>query len=280
MTAKRDATVLFAAPNSVASRYEAARSAITSAVLDVADSTGGRVVDSAAGRVMVLFATPDAAASAASKIHAAVGALPAVGGTELGVQIGFHTGPILRPGDGMADETVKMAWRLAQQAHEGQTLTSEETAGRLNPAFRSFSRPLHLMQDDPGEVWLYEISSWHQRGVRPQGWAAMAVLRLTYRDQLVVCSRQNDAIIIGRAAGCDLVVDTKFASRIHCTIFHEDGHFKLRDHSSNGTFVTIGNFEMAAANDELELPDLGLISIGAPRAEIAHAVEFCYALVT
>jgi adenylate cyclase len=251
------------------------------AVTNVAESTGGRVVKTIGGKVMVLFATPDAAASAASKIHAAIDALPAVGGFKLGVHVGFHSGPILQPRTGLSDDTVKLALRLVEQAQEGQTITSQQTAEQLNPAFRSFSRSLRLMQEREEQIRLCEITSWHQTGVRPPGWSAMAVLRLTCRDQLVVCSREKNVVVIGREDDCDLLVDSKAASRRHCTIQYSGGDFVVRDHSSNGTYVTVGDgIEMALQNDKLPLPEQGVIAIGEPRARALEIVEFCYALVT
>jgi adenylate cyclase len=281
MQANAKTTVLIAAPNALASRHEASRKAITSAVMNIAESTGGRCLNSAGGRVMALFATPDAAASAASRIHAAVAKLAPIGGTHPGVHIGFHTGPVHKPAQDLIDDTVKLAWRLTEQAEDGQTVTSRETAEKLNPALRSFSRCLHQLHGANDDIWLYEVASWHQRGVRPQGWSAMAMLRLTYREQFVVCSKENGLIDIGRGESCDLVVESKLASRSHCAIAYDDGRFVLRDHSSNGTFVrNAGSTAVAVASARISLPDQGLISIGEPNAPACDCVEFSFALVT
>ena len=66
MPADHSATVLIAEPSSNAKRNEACRKAVTRAVVSIADSTGGLVLKSFGGRLMLLFSTPDAAASAAS----------------------------------------------------------------------------------------------------------------------------------------------------------------------------------------------------------------------
>lgn len=274
-------TVLFAEASEAAARVDASRNAVAAAVINVADSTGGLVIRRVGGRVMMLFATPDAAASAASKIHATVEALPSVGGTKLGVHVGFQAGPVVQSDPASIDRTAKLALRLAAQAEDGQTLTSKETAELLNPAFRSFSRCHHLLGADSHQTWLFEVASWHKSGVRPAGWSAMAVLRLTLRERLLVCSREKDAIVLGRDGDCDFVVDSRAASRRHCTIRHVDGEFVLRDHSSNGTYVTVGGAIETTVNErEFKLPDEGLISLGVPRAESADVVQFCFALVT
>ena len=64
MQANRTATVLFAEPNSGTKRSEASRKALAELVVGIAESTGGRVVKTIGGKLMVVFASPDAAASA------------------------------------------------------------------------------------------------------------------------------------------------------------------------------------------------------------------------
>jgi adenylate cyclase len=279
MEAKRVATVLFAEPSVSSNRHEASRRAVGSAVIEIAESTGGRVVKTIGGKLMLVFATPDAAASAASKMHATIGSLPAIGGGQLGVHIAFHSGPMLQAK--VSDETVRLALRLIQQAQDGQTITSQQTAEQLDPAFRAFAKSVRSPYAESDPVRLCEIASWHLKGVRPQGWSAMAVLRLTYGDQLVVCSREKDRIVMGRDEACDLVIDSMAASRQHCTLEYCRGEFLILDHSSNGTYVTVAkNAEIALLSDKIPLPEQGEISIGEPRAGAAAVVEFCYALVT
>jgi adenylate cyclase len=284
MQANRTATVLFAEPSSDAKRSEASKKAVAAAITNVAESTGGRVVKTIGGKLMVVFASPDAAASAASKIQAKIDVLPAVGGIKLGVHIGFHSGPALRAAGtaGVADDTVKLALQLVEQAQDGQTVTSQMTAEQLNPAFRGFSRPLRSVRERSAQVALCELTSWHQKGVRPQGWAAMAVLRLTCGEQLAVCSREKATIVLGRGEDCDLLVDSKAGSREHCSIEYCRGDFILRDHSSNGTYISVADrAEIAVHNEKLPLPEHGVISIGEPRSRSSSdLIEFWYALVT
>jgi len=279
MQADRTATVLIAEPGSDAKRPAECSKAVSEAVKSVADSTGGLLVSSRGGKLVLRFATPDAAASAASKIHAALDALPNVGGIRPGIQIGFHTGPVVESGSSLPDDTVNLALKLAEQAQEGQTVTSQQTVERLNPAFRGFSRAMLSLQD---ETRLCEIASWHQKGVCPPGWTAMAVLRLSYRDQLAVCSREKDSILIGREGDCDLVIaDGRLASRHHCSVRHRGDEFTLHDHSRNGTYlVAAGQGGTKLARSGALLPEKGVIAIGKPPEGGPEVVEFCYAVVT
>jgi adenylate cyclase len=279
MQVNRNATVLFAEPSSETKRSEASRKALAELVVSIAESTGGRVVKTIGGKLMVVFASPDAAASAASKMQAKIDALPPVSGVKIGVHIGFHSGPVVT--GGVTNDTVKLALRLVEQAQDGQTITSQQTAAELNPAFRYFSTPLRASRDAAEQIPLCEIASWHQRGIRPSGWTAMAVLRLTCGDQFAVCSREKEAIVLGRDDDCDLVIAGKAASRKHCSIEYRGGEFVLKDHSSNGTYVTVAqNTEVALHNERLALPEQGTISIGEPRERSSEPIEFWYALVT
>jgi adenylate cyclase len=280
MQANRTGTVLLAEPSSETKRNEISRKALAELVANIAESTGGRVVKTIGGKLMVVFASPDAAASAASKMQAKMDALPPVGGVKIGVHIAFHSGPLAAAG-GIADDTVKLALRLVEQASDGQTVTSQKTAAELNPAFRNFSRPLRSTREAAEPVALCEVASWHQRGVRPEGWTAMAVLRLTCGDQMAVCSREKETIVLGRDDDCDLVIAGKAASRRHCSIEYCRGEFVIKDQSSNGTYVTVAqNTEIALHNERLALPEQGTISIGEPRERSSEAIEFWYALVT
>jgi adenylate cyclase len=281
MQANRTATVLFAEPSNDAKRSQASAEAVQEAIIDVAESTGGRVVKTIGGKLMVLFATADAAASAASKMQAKIDAAAEVNGIRLGVHIAFHSGPVVSRAGGVADDTVKLALQLIAQAQDGQTITTQWTAEQLNPAFRNFSRPLRLASDRAAPLPVCELSSWHQKGVRPSGWAAMAVLGLTCGEQLVVCSREKETVLVGRGDDCDIVIASKAASREHCTIEYCRGEFILRDHSSNGTYVTVAqNAEVAVHNERLALPEQGVISIGEPRNRTFEPIQFWYALVT
>src|SRR5207253_6908353 len=167
----RQITVLFADVSGSTRLYETAGDA---AALDAigrcierlsqaAESTGGRVLKTMGDEVMVLFPTPDAAASAASEMHAAVDTLPPVNGTKLGVRIGFHAGPVIQRDNDVFGDTVNLAARLVEQAMKGQIIISEETAGLLGPVFRNWARRLYAIQvkGKGEEVMLCELV-WRQ----------------------------------------------------------------------------------------------------------------------
>src|SRR5438270_6726346 len=167
MEVTRHATVLFADVSGSTSLYETAGDAAALTAIGgciermrkAAESTGGRVVKTIGDEIMALFPSPDAAAGAASEMHATIEQLPEVGGTKLGVRVGFHSGPVIQRVDDVFGDTVNMAARLVEQAGKGQIIISHETAELLSPAFRIFTRPLYSIQvkGKAEEVLLCEV---------------------------------------------------------------------------------------------------------------------------
>jgi len=278
MDSSGQTTVLVADVSGGSKLYEAAGYAAALEVIarciervrDAAESTGGQVVKTDCDKVMVLFASADAAAHAATRMHATIAALPEIGGAKLGVQVGFHSGPVYRCDEDLLGDTVKLASRMVEQAQKGQTITSQQTAALLSPSFRALSRQLDAIQArEKGEALrLCEIASRAATDFRR--------LRLTYRGHAVVCSRENESIVVGRAPGCALVVADRTVSRRHCTITLRDGRFVLKDHSTNGTYVTAeGGADILAQSEEVILGRRGRIGFGRPPdAGPEEAVEY------
>ncbi|TMI14223.1 MAG: hypothetical protein E6H38_08730, partial [Betaproteobacteria bacterium] len=125
-------------------------------------------------------ASADAAAHAATRMHATIAALPEIGGAKLGVQVGFHSGPVYRCDEDLLGDTVKLASRMVEQAQKGQTITSQQTAALLSPSFRALSRQLDAIQarEKGDALRLCEIAS--------RGATDFRRLRLTYRGHAVV----------------------------------------------------------------------------------------------
>jgi adenylate cyclase len=287
----RQTTVLFADVSGSTRLYETAGDA---AALDAigrcierlsqaAESSGGRVLKTMGDEVMVLFPTPDAAASAASEMHAAVDTLPTVNGTKLGVRIGFHSGPVIQRDNDVFGDTVNLAARLVEQAQKGQIITSRETSQQLSPALRAFSRRLYSIpirgKADRGELfeieWRPASDTMTGVGTRREPRAAAAALRLSYRDLELVRRRESDLIIIGRDASCGLVIASENVSRLHCTIVRRRDRFVLRDHSTNGTFVTVDGYgEILLQREDMALRRRGCLALGEPRAETEEVVAY------
>jgi len=291
MDQTRYVTVLFADVSGSTKLYEtegdkAAADAIAVCIekmRQTAESSGGRVVKTIGDEIMAVFATPDAAAYAASGMQSAIDTLAPVGATKLGIRIGFHHGPVIQNDADIFGDTVNLASRLVEQAARSQIIISRETSDRLGPVFRSSKRPLYAIhvKGKAEEVELCELIWRHADDVTMFTAARASVepkpleLRLKYRDQEIVRRRESDSIIIGRSPDCDLVIATNRASRKHCTIERRQDKYVLADQSTNGTYVTAaGGSEILLRREELRLGVRGWIAFGQPRAETEDVVEY------
>jgi adenylate cyclase len=244
------------------------------AISRTAEENGGRVIRRQGNELVALFATPDAAAAAAARMHYEAERL--LRGGELGVRTAFHNGPVRQRGHDVLGDTVNLAAELASRARLGQILTSEETASGLGAEFRHALRALPL--EGKGTGAMAGELDWRQ--ISPECLERLAkgpgpVLHLTYRCNTVVRRREGDCITIGRDPDCDLCIDVRLASRRHCTLERRDDKFLLRDHSTNGTFITLeGGGELRIRAEELVLHGRGWLSFGASRLIAEELVQF------
>lgn len=250
---------------------------------EAAASSGARVVKRIGARLMLVAASADAAARAAVAMQVAAGDFPATDPARLALGVGFHYGPVLQQDDSdVFGDTVNLAARLVEKAARGQILLAAETAAAVGSLYRRSIRRLYSMpvKGLSEELALCELV-WRAdepATFYPLDTAAMplrAKLKLKYRGTKLVLRRSLEALMIGRDAHCDLVVDDEHASRYHCIIQRRSDHFVLADKSTNGTFVTVeGEPEVLLQRDELTLRKHGWISLGSPRSAGGEAVEF------
>jgi adenylate cyclase len=288
--AEREATVLFADVSGSTKLYETAGDAAAlegissclAALRKATEAAGGRVVKTIGDEVMAVFPRPDAAAVAAAEMQGKIDVLPEVAGFKLGVRIGFHHGPVLQREDDVFGDTVNVASRLTQQAQKFEIITSAETAARLGPIFRGQLRALHAIpvRGKAEEVaiaelvWRRDANATVFAGTRQMRTLAGA-LRLSYRGREVMRRRDEDSITLGRDPACGLVIGDDKASRQHCTIERRQDKFVLRDHSTNGTYVTHdGDTELLLRREELALRKHGWIVCGQSRSAGTEAIEF------
>ena len=292
METNRQTTVLFADIAGSTKLYETAGDAAAHAAIDaclgkvkvVTEEAGGRVVKTIGDEVMALFPTPDAAGTAAAAMHAAMATLPEVGGTKMGLRIGFQAGPVIQRDNDVFGDTVNLASRLVDQAVKGQIITSDETASMLGPIFRAWTRKLYPIdvKGKAGGIVLCELV-WAQsaevttfaRTHAPQARPNKAVLRLVYHDKQLVRRRDVESVSIGRDESCGLPVLGTKASRQHCSIERRQDKYLLKDHSTNGTYVTVeGDVEVLLQREEFTLRKHGWIAFGEPRAAATEIVEY------
>jgi len=249
-----------------------------------AASCGGRLAKGTEDKVMVLAASPDAAADAASTMHLAMDKLPRTAGVKLALGIGLHYGPVVQKGDDVYGDPVNLAASLCEQAGPGQIILTEWTAKLLSQLYRGWLRTLDKTQlkgrsEEIGLcelVWRPDDEATAFARVRAEDkLTGPAVLRLKYRGLRLERRREKEALTIGRDPGSGLVVETDQASRTHCAIERRKDKFVISDLSTNGTFVTIdGEPEMELQREELTLRKRGWIALGQPRVHATDVVEF------
>jgi adenylate cyclase len=290
MEPNRETTVLFADVSGSTKLYETAGDTVALEAIGhcieqlkaATVAAGGRVVKTIGDEVMALFPGPDAAANAASVMQGGMEALPAVGETKLGLRVGFHTGPVLQKDGDVFGDTVNLAARLVEQAVKGQVIISEETTALLGPLFKTWTRRLYPIEvkGKAEQVVLCELI-WSTSGdmtVMAGGQVARptrVALRLKYRGNEIVRRRDIESVTLGREETCGLVVTDIKASRQHCTIERRQDKFVLKDHSSNGTYVTVeGDSEVLLQREEITLRKHGWIALGLPHTATAEVVEY------
>jgi len=288
---ERQATVLFADLGGSSELCEAVGDAAGLETIAECIRTATRATESAGGRVLktlghgflAIFGSPDAAATAAAETQGGMDTTPEIGGVRLGMRIGFHHGAVLQQGNDVFGDTVNLSARFLALAKKGEIITSVSTASLLSPGFRAMVRNLHAItvKGKSDEVDLAELL-WRSDARTTIGAAprsapkpGTARLRLKYRDRELLRRRAGDAVSMGRDSTSGLVIDDEMASRSHCTIEQRQGQFVLRDHSTNGTFVTHeGDTERLLRREELVLGKHGWIAFGQPRETAPEVVEF------
>ena len=248
-----------------------------------AASCGGRLARGIGDKLMVLSATPDSAADAASAMHLVMDKLPKTGDVKLGMGIGFHFGPVIQKGDEVFGDTVNLAARLCEQAGPGQIILTDWTAKLLSPLYRGFLRNLDKAQlkgrsDEVGLcelVWRADDNATAFSRWQPDHKPVQSVLHLVYRDKKVDRRREKDIVTIGRGEDCGLQVYDDQASRHHCSIEHRKDKWVVVDVSTNGTYVSIeGEKEIELNHEELVLTKKGRITLGQPAMQAKEVVEF------
>ncbi len=231
---------------------------------------GGRVVKTSGDGALCAFAIPDHAVLAASGMMEAVARERQVDAAAPGVHIGCHFGSVIESANDLFGDAVNVTSRIAGLAKVGQIIVTQDLVARLSPDVaaraRQFARvAVKGKRDDVGlweflwqEVTELTTLSTHL-GPMPQ---TSLTLRLDRRELALGHDGACEATF-GRDASCDFVIDHQRTSRAHARIELRYDKFVIVDHSSNGTWVRIGNeAPIMLHREELILSGAGEISFG------------------
>ena len=282
--AERVLAVLFADISGSTSLYEklgdrAALEAIAS-VLDVLrGATGefeGRVVKTLGDEIMAVFPSAEAAAQCAVSMQNRVAALPALGGTRVGVRIGLHSGSVLEKGGDVFGDAVNTAARMTELAKSGQITTTEATVKALPVRLRNASRDLDrlALKGKRSEVRVYELI-WRDdedltvlgtRGAVPL--EAERGLRLEHAGRTLLMGAELPTVLIGRDAGNHIVIRHRSASRLHGRIERRRDKYYYIDLSTNGTYVVVAaDAQMLLRREQIMLRGQGRLAYGHPATD-------------
>lgn len=204
----------------------------------------------------------------------------------LHIRIGFHYGDVIRePGDVHGD-TVNVAARVTALSSAGQIFTTQAVNEALPAELQENTR--HIMrselkgkqekidiflvawQDDDGmNTRILPHSSRKQQ-------SAAAELTLSYGGQVLAVNQKRRRVVIGREAGCDIIISGSLISRQHASVELRSGKYVLSDHSANGTYVCFSDGqEVFVAREEVTLQGRGSISLGQSCTEdVAEIIEY------
>jgi adenylate cyclase len=237
----------------------------------------GRLVKTIGDEALCVFPSADLAVLAASEIQALVTSSKP-GNHTIEMHLGLHYGPVLLDENDVFGDTVNAAAYVTAVATAGQILTTEAVEQQLSAALKSVVRPVFhtILKGSAYETVIYEVL-WRtdrhditdvilrDRKTIPADTGSLIV---TLREERIRVDQWRPAVVIGREADCDLVVNDRSASRKHLSIKLVRTHFYLFDHSINGTFVVLeSGEELHVLRRELVLDGSGEIRTGRGRAE-------------
>ena len=205
----------------------------------------------------------------------------------LEIRVGMATGPVvLRDGDCFGD-TVNVAARIADHGKPGLVLTTLDTMTCLDEESRRLCRVYDeaSLKGITGKtgivqvVWDRRTTGMHSMPAEMMEMAAGMYLRTGGRTEVI--EPRVRSFVIGRETDCDLVMDTRRASRKHARVYVQRGKFMLQDQSTNGTYVhpegVPAEQTIYLRNESFTLIGSGVISLGAKpgfdaKAEIEYEV--------
>ena len=256
--------------------------ACLSLVGEVVVRFNGRIIKTIGDEAMCVFRRADDAVAAAAEMQCVVEE-QRPGNVDIKLHIGLHFGSVLSEDGDVFGDTVNSAAYLCAVAVAGQILTTEVTERNLSPGPKSRVRPVFktVLKGSTQESTVYQVV-WQKdlADLTDVNTVAQKIipgdegsLMVVHYDHKVRIDHARSILTAGRAADCDLVVNSKLASRKHFSIRLLRTHFYSLDHSLNGTFVTLDSGEeVHVLRGELLLEGAGRITIGASYTEGAADV--------
>jgi class 3 adenylate cyclase len=243
----------------------------------------GRVIKTIGDELMCVFPDAERGFMAATDMQTLVQALVVTKGVKRMIRVGFHAGPVIEEKGDVFGDTVNVAARMAGLAKGMQIMTTRTTVDALPAALRASTRPIAALavKGKADDLAVCEVLWQEGDDLTMAAGAASAVevkfeLALRHGAKELILGDELKAAMMGRDAGCEIVIADPKASRQHARIERRRDKFFLTDQSTNGTYVTfIGEPEIVLRREEVMLRRSGRIAFGHSGAEAGgDSVEF------
>lgn len=234
-------------------------------IADVTARFGGKVVKTIGDGAMTTFPNAELAYDAAFEIQ------DGLQGGPLRIKIGFHVGPVISAADGdVFGDTVNLAARVLARAGPGEILLTGSCLDSIRPNQKASLGLLDTtgVKGRPEPIEIYRVISDEENVTIIVPATRLIIERrkaviFSYQGKEVRHDTRASPLLIGRDAGCGIVVESEWASRRHCTIDVQRDRFVLTDHSSNGTFIVeAGGAPQFVKREAANLTGSGVISLG------------------
>ncbi len=232
----------------------------------------GAVIRTQGDGVKCLFPAADNAYDAATKMQLSHR------DSLCGIKVAFSNGTVMSSQDDVFGDTVHLAARLLGLAKAGEILLPGGTVAALSPDRQTNTRLLDTTRvkgrSEPVDVFtVVQLEDGPRTSTKTLVTTSTAASQIKPPSTLLLQHpggefRYEDtgqAMSIGRAETCDLVVDSHYASRLHALIELKRNYFLFTDQSTNGTYVTNQDNETVFLKREsVQLLGNGVISLGRP----------------
>ncbi len=245
----------------------------------------GTLVRTIGDEIMCCFNHPDDAVNAACEINDSMCNPFGRAGIYMKVHTGLQHGEIIVDETDVYGDAVNMASRMTGIAKAEQIITTRDTWHQLSDELKAKSREFDAIavKGKPETITIYDIV-WSLQtdhtdltGVRRTiNLKPDSMIELTYFDQTVRLTRDQVPFSIGRSSSCNLVVNSRLASRSHVILDYSRGKFVAVDNSTNGTFLKPENDKQVYFRREgMFLGISGVISLGGEIEESnRHIISF------
>lgn len=280
---RHDFAIMFADVSGSSRLYKAvgdvsARALIAQTVaqmIDAVNQHGGTLIKTIGDEVMARF--PSAEQGIAAAIAMQQQAEYPIDGQVLPLRIGVNFGNAILDNNDVFGEAVNDSAALVKIARARQIVSNASTIAHLPLSLQKLCIVFDhvilkggLIEEEISLVnWESSQDKFSDKTV-VKGLSAVTIaphannLKLRYSDLQFEITAAATPFKIGRDSK-DIIIDSSFSSRDHCSIEFRRGKYVLVDHSTNGTYVKIkGSDQFYLRREELPLTSSGQISIGQP----------------